>query len=34
MINRAYDMMNNINSIVNEGEEAEEYKDKEMEVKG
>ena len=34
MINRAYDMMNNINSIVNEGEEAEEYKDAEMEVKG
>ena len=34
MINRAYDMMNNINSIVNEGEEAEEYKDAVMEVKG
>eukprot|EP00090_Calanus_glacialis_P004033 TRINITY_DN12997_c0_g1_i1.p1 TRINITY_DN12997_c0_g1~~TRINITY_DN12997_c0_g1_i1.p1 ORF type:complete len:139 (-),score=38.40 TRINITY_DN12997_c0_g1_i1:183-599(-) len=33
MINRAYDMMNNINSIVNEGEEAEEYKDAEMEAK-
>ena len=33
MINRAYDMMNNINAIVHDGDEEQDFNDAEMEVR-